>query len=176
MTVLSLPLAGYALRSVRATDAADLILHANDPDLASDLSENFPHPYTTEHATDFLTRALANTVEQHLAITHNDRLVGMMGIVSSMSPSSVFAELGYWVGRTESGKGLATLALTTYAEHLLSSHPALNRLEALIYPHNIASQRVLEKAGFFHDATLKGRARHKGRIVDDILYARLRPA
>lgn len=53
-------------------------------------------------------------------------------------------EVGYWLGKEFWGKGIASAALSEFLKLIpirpLYSHVAL---------HNIASQRVLEKCGFF---------------------------
>lgn len=175
--MITLPRSGYALRPLRLTDQADLVQHADDAELVYGVGDNFPHPYTENDAAQFLLSNVGRTDSTQLCLTQNDRLIGMIGIVATcgFSPSSVFAEIGYWTGRSVRGHGVTTLALSTYATHLFEKYPPLNRLEALTFPDNFASQRVLEKAGFVREAVLKGRARHRGQIVDDILYAKWRP-
>lgn len=174
---LTLPRPGYALRPLRLTDQADLVRQADDADLVYGVGDNFPHPYTEDDAAQFLLSNVGRTDSTQLCLTQNDRLIGMVGIVSTcgFSPSSVFAEIGYWTGRSARGQGVTTLAISAYASHLFEKYPSLNRLEALTFPDNAASQRVLEKAGFVREAVLRGRARQRGRIVDDFLYARWRP-
>ena len=52
-------------------------------------------------------------------------------------------EVGYWVGRTHWGRGIATKALAALL-HLDPARP----LYARVSPHNVGSLRVLEKCGF----------------------------
>jgi RimJ/RimL family protein N-acetyltransferase len=64
------------------------------------------------------------------------------------------AELGYWVGVPFWGKGYCTeavLALTRWAFDVLHVH----RLFAHHFTRNPASGRVLAKAGFRHEGTLR---------------------
>jgi RimJ/RimL family protein N-acetyltransferase len=51
--------------------------------------------------------------------------------------------VGYWIGKTFWGRGIATEALRRFLE-VLPERP----LHAWVAPHNIASIRVLEKCGF----------------------------
>ena len=51
--------------------------------------------------------------------------------------------VGYWIGRSYWGKGVATRALSLFLEHV----PA-RPLYARVAKHNAASRRVLEKCGF----------------------------
>jgi RimJ/RimL family protein N-acetyltransferase len=52
-------------------------------------------------------------------------------------------EVGYWIGRTFWGKGVATRALRAFLEEV-TERP----LYAGVVEHNVASIRVLEKCGF----------------------------
>lgn len=57
------------------------------------------------------------------------------------------AGLGYWVDERYAGRGLATAAITTILSHARDDL-GLHRVEASTVLHNLASQRVLIKAGF----------------------------
>jgi len=52
-------------------------------------------------------------------------------------------ELGYWIGKSYWGKGVATKALAEFLDHV-KDRP----LYASVATHNIGSLRVLEKCGF----------------------------
>lgn len=52
-------------------------------------------------------------------------------------------QVGYWIGKTFWGKGIATRALAAFLE-LVEERP----LYAHVASHNLASLRVLEKCGF----------------------------
>lgn len=59
--------------------------------------------------------------------------------------------VGYWIGRQDWGKGVATRALSEFLGHV-TTRP----LYARVAKHNVASLRVLEKWGFTisgHDTT-----------------------
>jgi len=178
--IIPLSIANATLRPVRESDAADVQLCCNDWQLAVDLGNGvFPHPYTLDHAKEFIAFADKPSKEplSHLCIALEDRLVGMMGIVSEIDAFKAHAEVGYWVGKQARGKGLAAAALDAFSAYAFNAFPQLNRLEALSFDYNTPSRRVLEKAGYTQEAVLKGRARtREGRIVDDVMFARLRPA
>jgi [ribosomal protein S5]-alanine N-acetyltransferase len=48
------------------------------------------------------------------------------------------------------------------------------RMEAVVFPHNKASQRVVEKAGFEREAYCKKYHRKKGVPIDGIMYVRFK--
>jgi RimJ/RimL family protein N-acetyltransferase len=52
-------------------------------------------------------------------------------------------QVGYWIGKRYWGKGIATMALSAFLDHV-PTRP----LYAHVATHNIASRRVLEKCGF----------------------------
>ena len=57
------------------------------------------------------------------------------------------AEIGYWLIPGVRGRGLGSRVIALFARWAVTG-AGLARLEALVVPGNMASQRVLEKAGF----------------------------
>jgi RimJ/RimL family protein N-acetyltransferase len=83
------------------------------------------------------------------------------------------AEIGYWVGEPFWGRGIATVAVeraTAYGFAALS----LERIEAPVFDGNLASARVLEKAGYSFEGRLRRSVFKDGRLLDSYLYARVR--
>ena len=174
---IRLPQQNAILRPVRESDAADVAHCCNDLQLAIDVGNPaFPHPYTLEHGKEFAAMASQpKGTFLHLCIAVNDKLVGMMGIVSDPTEHSAHAEVGYWVGAQARGQGLAAAGLDAFSQYAFITFPQLNRLEAISFDYNTASQRVLEKAGFTREAELKGRIFAGGHVLDEIIYARHKP-
>lgn len=84
------------------------------------------------------------------------------------------AVFGYWLGHAFWGTGLATEAARLLASHAFTVRD-LRRLEAYVFAPNVASARVLEKAGFRRGAVLReGVMDREGIVMDAWLYARLR--
>lgn len=85
---------------------------------------------------------------------------------------SRFGEIGYELHPDHWGRGLMSEALRAV---VVCGHQIfrLNRLEAWTLPGNAASDRVLEKAGFRYEGTLRQRARFKGEFHDFRMFARL---
>lgn len=84
------------------------------------------------------------------------------------------AELGYVIGRKYWGKGFTTQAVKL-ALCLGFQELQIHRIEALVYPENKASQRVLEKVGFVQEATLRKYIYAKGKVRDCIMFGYVRP-
>jgi [ribosomal protein S5]-alanine N-acetyltransferase len=86
-------------------------------------------------------------------------LIGGLNLSNIRRGVAQAAALGYWMGAPYVGRGLMTEAVRAAMRFAFGSL-RLNRLEAACLPSNVASQRVLEKAGF----TREGRARRYLKI------------
>ena len=84
------------------------------------------------------------------------------------------AEIGYWLGEPFWGRGIATEALSAVTRYALEHHH-LTRIFALPFAANRASCRVLEKAGYVLEATLRRSAIKDGAVLDQCQYAFYRP-
>lgn len=72
------------------------------------------------------------------------------------------------------GRGIATTAVRALGERAFAAHAELRRLYALPFSSNPASARVLEKAGYHRDGTLRQSVIKDGRVLDQWVYAILR--
>jgi ribosomal-protein-alanine N-acetyltransferase len=81
-------------------------------------------------------------------------------------------EIGYELHPDFWGKGLMTEAVRAV---VACGHEVfrLNRIDAWTLPGNVASDRVLEKAGFRHEGTLRQKAWFKGAFHDFRIFGRL---
>jgi ribosomal-protein-alanine N-acetyltransferase len=161
------------VRSWRPGDAAALATHANNRNIWLNVRDRFPHPYTGRDARTFLRSVLAERPETNFAIEVAGAAVGGIAFRIQTDVERVSAELGYWLGETYWGRGIATAAVRAVTEHALGTH-ALHRVFALPFAHNRASARVLEKAGFTLEGVLRSSAIKEGRVLDQLLYARIR--
>ena len=71
------------------------------------------------------------------------------------------------------GKGYATEAAQMFISWMFNGMK-INRIIAYVHPNNIASQRIAEKCGFKHEATLHGIWYQHGEYQDLQLYRILR--
>ena len=74
------------------------------------------------------------------------------GVLMARQPGTV--EIGYWLIPRARGRGFGSRAVGLLARWAVTEAP-LARVEALVVPDNIASQRVLEKAGFRREGHLR---------------------
>jgi ribosomal-protein-alanine N-acetyltransferase len=82
----------------------------------------------------------------------------------------VSAEIGYWLAEPFWGRGITTEALVAVTRFAIDTH-GLTRIYALPFAWNIASCRVLEKAGYVLEARLRQSAIKDGKITDQMQYA-----
>ena len=155
-------------------DAASLVEHANDVDVARHLRDRFPHPYTARDARDFLNHAADAEDPSNLAIEVGGRAVGAVGYVPGTDIERFSAEIGYWLGRAFWGRGIATEALGLVTQHAFRDRNFL-RLFALPFADNTPSIRVLEKAGYLREGLLRSSSVKNGQPRDQVLYARINP-
>jgi RimJ/RimL family protein N-acetyltransferase len=156
------------------TDADAVVRHANNANVARQLRDRFPHPYLRVHAVAFMKAAVSAADASNLAIAVGDEAVGAIGYVAGTDVERYSAEIGYWLGETQWGRGIVTEALMLVTDHLFTTANLL-RLFAVPFADNAASIRVLEKAGYVREAILASSSVKEGRPRDQALYARINP-
>ncbi len=173
---MELQLAHCALRSLRPSDAASIVQHIGKPSVARNMSA-IPHPYSLEHADEWIVTASRRTPETHFGITIQDEVVGGIGVeIGDPGKSAVSAhcaEIGYWLGAAFWGRGIMSEAVVALTEWAFTELP-LARIQAAVYARNPASARVLEKAGYAFEGKLLARYFRDGEFIDGLLYAKVR--
>lgn len=160
------------LRPLQTEDDNDIMLIANDYDVARYLRDSFPFPYSLDNAREFIT-AIAGSDTSHIyGIIFEGCLTGVIGLILQEDVYRYSAELGYWVGKKYWGRGIATAAVEGITEDAFVNK-GIKRVFASVFAPNIASSRVLEKAGFTHEGTRKRAAFKNGLFEDELLFARL---
>ena len=167
--------AGNAVvRSWRKQDAGDLVPHANDRRVWRNLRDAFPHPYRIDDAERFIAMATQMSPETYFAIEVNGHAVGGVGYTLHTDVERIGAELGYWLGAEFWGRGIATSVVRAVTACAFEAHPELCRLYAVPFAWNPASARVLEKAGYRREGTLRRSALKDGHVLDQWMYAIVR--
>ena len=75
-----LELGDLSVRSWRKDDLKALLHHANNPNIAANLRDQFPHPYTRRDGLDFLDYARSQDPECSFAIEYGGEVVGRRGV------------------------------------------------------------------------------------------------
>lgn len=160
------------LRPWREGDQADLVRQANNREVWRNLTHLFPHPYTAADADAWLQIADRHGRSVHLAIEVEGRVAGGIGAIAGTGIAEGTADVGYWLGETFWGRGIATAAARAMVGHLVGLR-RFARLQSQVFAWNPASMRVLEKAGFTREGVLRNSVTKDGAVIDSVLYAYL---
>ena len=137
-----LDLGDMKVRSWHKDDLKALLRHANNPKIAANLRDQFPHPYTRRDGIEFLEYAQTQEPECSFAIEYGDEAVGGVGFQMGRDIARIAAEMGYWLSEEFWGRGIATRAVTAMSDWAFDNYK-LTRVFAMAFAHNAASIRVL---------------------------------
>ena len=163
------------IREWRITDKHDLAAMLNNKNILNNLRDGLPYPYTVNDAEDYITTMLSadKTKTFSFAITLDDAVIGSIGVFRCDNIHSRTAEMGYYIGEPYWGHGYATSAVKQICKYLFE-HTDIIRIFAEPFARNTASCRVLEKAGFQFEGTLRSNAVKNGVILDMKIFALLK--
>lgn len=117
----------------------------------------------TEDARDDKAHALFVFREE------DDTLVGGVTLSNIRRGVAQTASLGYWAGENFTSKGYITAAVRAVVRWAFEDLD-LHRVEAACQPDNIASRRVLEKAGFTYEGSARAYLKINGHWRDHLLF------
>lgn len=158
-----------SLRKWRSDDLSELVKQANHADIASNLTNMFPHPYTTEAGEKFIKYSNSEGSNEIFCIAINDKPAGGIGLHPQEDIFAANAELGYWLGHEYWGEGIMTQSVTAACRWGFDNLN-INRIFARPFGTNIGSQKVLQKCGFALEARLVGTIIKNGRVEDELIY------
>jgi len=162
------------LRPWRPGDAHALVKYANNANVARNLRDRFPHPYTLRDAKASIHSCASVGPHMSFAIVVDGEAVGGIGISPGSDVERFSAEIGYWLGEPLWRRGITVEAVQLMSAYAFSTCRLL-RLFALPFAENLPSIRVLEKAGYTREATLRSSAVKDGTVRDQALYALVNP-
>ncbi|WP_298160621.1 GNAT family N-acetyltransferase [Brevundimonas sp.] len=153
------------LRAPSPQDVPTIARLANDEAITRN-TLRMPYPYRPADAEAFVTDVAAQNPARAntFLIEHED--LGPVGVIGLFEDADLAPEIGYWIGRSFWGRGFATEAL----EGALVWAGKRWRRRALMSGHfadNLASARVLEKAGFLYTGEVRRQfSRARGAPVE----------
>jgi ribosomal-protein-alanine N-acetyltransferase len=160
----------FTLRAWLPDDLPSLVRHANNPEIARYMTDQFPHPFTQEKAQGFISFATSHTPRRVFAIDVDGQAVGGIGIHPQTDIQCKNAELGYWLAQPFWGRGIITEAIRQVVDYGFDIFD-ITRIFARPYGTNIGSQRALEKAGFVLEARFEKTLFKNGDFLDELIYA-----
>lgn len=146
-------------------------------------SRDFLSPWEPTWADDALTRAaFRRRVRRQLRDAANDlsypffvfrradeALLGGITVTNVQRGVAQSASVGYWIGKPHARRGHMREALHCVLAHAFSGL-GLHRVEAACMPANMASQKLLEQAGFRLEGYAREYLRINGRWEDHLVY------
>ena len=166
-------LTNCVLRPWRAEDAESLAFHANNPNIACNLRDGFPSPYTLENARQWLQISMNDERNFLFVIDVAGNAVGGIGIIPKDDVYRLSAEIGYWLSEDYWNRGIMTEAVTALVNWAFK-HLQTIRIYAGIFEKNKKSMKVLEKAGFRLEAIHHKAVIKNNEIMDEYIYAILK--
>src|SRR5215210_762396 len=164
------------LRKMRLDDAEAMFAYASDPEVTRYVL--FETHRSVEDSEAFLRLAVEGYERGDfggwgIVLKDSGAFVGTCGVDVNYAPEHARAELGYVLSREHWGRGLMPEAVKAVIRFGFG-RMGLNRLEARCIAENVASARVMEKAGMAYEGTLREHEFIKGSYRDMKLYSILR--
>ena len=164
----------FTLRPWREADAASIARYADNEKIAAALRDVFPWPYRRQDAAAFVADCVRNEGRGQLAraIEADGGAVGSITLTLGSDVYRRSAELGYWLAEPFWGRGIMTRAVREMCALGFAAWDIV-RIHAEPFARNAASRRVLEKAGFSLEGTLRRSVCKNGELLDSCIYALL---
>jgi len=163
------------IKKWKLSDAKDLAIALSNRKVQDNLRDGLPYPYTEQDGEDYISAMLSANVDETFAfaITVDNKVVGSIGVFRQGNIHRQTAELGYYVAEEYWGKGIMTEAVKQICECVFDKSDII-RIYAEPFAYNIASCRVLEKAGFQYEGTLRSNAVKNDKVIDMKMYSLLK--
>ncbi len=137
------------LRPVAPGDAEAIAALADNYKVAVMLAR-LPFPYKVEHARQFIAWVEKQPADEMVfVLCLRDGAQTFIGVCAYERRGEKYPELGYWLGEPYWGKGYMSEAVKAVVDHAFRNAKH-DRLISSCRVQNLASRRVLEKAGFEH--------------------------
>ena len=163
------------IRKWKLTDAKDIAVALSNKKIQDNLRDGLPYPYSEQDGIDFISSMLSANEDEifAFAITLDDKVIGSIGIFRQQNIHRQTAEMGYYIAEEYWGKGIMADAVKQICEYVFKNSDIL-RIYAEPFAYNTGSCRVLEKAGFQYEGTLRNNAVKNGKVIDMKMYSLLR--
>jgi RimJ/RimL family protein N-acetyltransferase len=117
------------LRPWKISDLENLVKYANNWNIARNLTDKFPHPYTESSGRSFIEFATKNQIDRIFAIEVNSEAVGGVGVHQQDDIHCKNAELGYWLAEPFWNKGISSLAVKEAVDFAFNNIEISNSFE-----------------------------------------------
>ncbi|KAK5112104.1 hypothetical protein LTR62_004446 [Meristemomyces frigidus] len=193
-TIIDLP-DHISVREWRHTDAASAARHGNNIKIWNNLRNRMPHPYLEENAAGWINFCSDITNHRHTGtwtqetggqgpavstgytIAVNDEAVGSIGL-NFADEKDVYlhqAELGYWLSEEHWGKGVMSKVVPAFVNWAFKTFRILLRINGATHEKNLASAKLLQKAGFQFEGRRPDFITKNGVTAAELMWGVLRP-
>jgi [ribosomal protein S5]-alanine N-acetyltransferase len=159
----------FTLRPWNISDLQSLVKYANNPNVAKNMTDQFPHPYTEDAGKAFIRFANEAIPTRIFAIDVRGEAAGGIGIHPQTDIHRKNAELGYWLAEPFWGQGIVSAAVKEIVEIAFTTFD-IDRVFARPFGTNTISQKVLEKNGFVLEARFENVLIKNGEKLDELFY------
>lgn len=142
--------------------------------IARYVSDRFPSPYTMADAEAWVQRWQDQDPVINFAIAADDEVIGGIGLEFRGDIYRKTPLLGYWLGEPYWGQGIMPQAVKLIVDYTFNQLDVI-AIQANTFGGNLASMRVLEKAGFERQGIIKKSVIKNGEIMDEHVFAIWRP-
>ena len=163
------------IRKWELSDARDLAAALSNKKIQDNLRDGLPYPYTEKDGADYISAMLSADENETFAfaITVDGKVIGSIGVFRQENIHRQTAELGYYIAEEYWGRGIMTEAVRQICEYVFGKSDII-RIYAEPFAYNTASCKVLEKAGFQYEGTLRNNAVKNGNVIDMKMYSLLK--
>ncbi|RIV22686.1 N-acetyltransferase [Fibrisoma montanum] len=172
-TLITFQLSACRLRPWREGDEESLSKHASNRRIWNNVRDFFPYPYTPRDAHSWVRSNKSQQMPNNLAIDVDGQAVGNIGFTVKDDIYRYNAEIGYWLGEEYWGRGIMSEAVPVMTNYIFRNFQ-VNRIFACVLEQNIGSMRVLEAAGYRHEAIHRKAAIKNNHYLDEHIFAMLR--
>lgn len=143
---------------------------SNDEEIRKNMSDTFPKTIEQCKQIVHLFSISTDTTQYIRAIKIDNQIAGCIAAFFETDMHCKNVELAYWLSSEYRYRGIMVQIIKIIAERLFSEFD-LHRLWATPFEYNIASQRVLEKAGFKYEGLLKENIFKDNQFLNSKIYA-----
>ena len=163
------------LREATTEDAPDMFRYLSDKDVVKHMGLD---PFqTVEDALDEIRwyqsiHEDGSGIRWGITLKNSGKIIGSCGFLNR-STKNYRAEVGFELSKEYWGKGIASEALEAVIKFGFD-HYSFERIEALIEPANVPSQKLVEKQGFKREGLLRHYEFTCGKFDDLYMYSLLK--
>lgn len=163
------------IRAWNFSDAKVLPVILSDNGIRDHLRDGLPCPYTEKDGREYIL-AVLDADENDMfafAVESEGKCIGSISVTRQKNIHRLTGELGYYIARKYWGKGIMTEVVKQICRYVFDKSDII-RIYAEPFAFNVASCRVLEKAGFSYEGTLRSNAIKNGKVIDMKMYSLLK--